>query len=110
MKQHPVVSADIIETLLDEEFVAGVRHHHERYDGKGYPDGLAGEDIPEIARLMCVVDSYDAMSSRRVYRPALTYQECVAELEDCRGSQFDPGDGRRLPARARAPRTRIGAP
>jgi diguanylate cyclase (GGDEF)-like protein/excisionase family DNA binding protein len=90
MKQHPVVSADIIESLLDERHVAGVRHHHERYDGKGYPDGLAGEDIPEIARLMCVVDSYDAMSSRRVYRTALTYPECVAEVERCRGSQFDP--------------------
>ena len=72
MKQHPTVSAEIIEALLDHEFVAGVRHHHERWDGGGYPDGLAGEEIPLIARLLCLVDSYDAMSSRRVYRPALT--------------------------------------
>ena len=90
MKQHPTISAEIIEALLDEEYVAGVRHHHERYDGTGYPDGLAGEDIPFIARLLCLVDSYDAMSSRRVYRPALTREECVAELRSCSGTQFDP--------------------
>ena len=90
MKQHPTISAEIIESLLDEEYVAGVRHHHERYDGTGYPDGLAGEEIPFIARLLCLVDSYDAMSSRRVYRPALTYDECVVELRSCSGTQFDP--------------------
>jgi HD-GYP domain-containing protein (c-di-GMP phosphodiesterase class II) len=90
MKQHPVISAEIIEALLDDEHVAGVRHHHERWDGGGYPDGLAGEDIPPVARLLCIVDSYDAMSSRRVYRPALSRDECVAELGNCAGSQFDP--------------------
>jgi diguanylate cyclase (GGDEF)-like protein/putative nucleotidyltransferase with HDIG domain len=90
MKQHPTVSAEIIEALLDDEYVAGVRHHHERYDGTGYPDGLAGDDIPFIARLLCLVDSYDAMSSRRVYRPALTHEECLAELRSCSGTQFDP--------------------
>ena len=103
MKQHPTVSAEIIEALLDEEYVAGVRHHHERYDGTGYPDGLAGEDIPFIARLLCLVDSYDAMSSRRVYRPALTREECVAELRSCSGTQFDPASGRRVRPRARRP-------
>ena len=91
MKQHPVISAEIIEALLDDDYVAGVRHHHERWDGGGYPDGLAGEGIPLIARLLCLVDSYDAMSSRRVYRPALTYEECVAEIRECSGTQFDPG-------------------
>ena len=90
MKQHPTISAEIIEALLDDDFVAGVRHHHERWDGKGYPDGLAGEGIPLIARLLCLVDSYDAMSSRRVYRPALSYEECLAELCGCRGTQFEP--------------------
>ncbi len=90
MKQHPTVSAEIIEALLDHDFVAGVRHHHERWDGGGYPAGLAGEEIPLIARLLCLVDSYDAMSSRRVYRPALTREECLAELRDCSGTQFDP--------------------
>lgn len=91
MKQHPVISAEIIEALLDDDCVAGVRHHHERWDGGGYPDGLAGEGIPVIARLLCLVDSYDAMSSRRVYRTALTYEECVAEIRRCCGVQFDPG-------------------
>ena len=60
MKQHPTISAEIIEALLDDDFVAGVRHHHEHWDGGGYPDGLAGEEIPLIARLLCLVDSYDA--------------------------------------------------
>ena len=91
MKQHPTISAEIIEALLDDGYVAGVRHHHERYDGGGYPDGLSGDEIPEVARLLCVVDSYDAMSSRRVYRRARTYQECLRELHECRGAQFDPG-------------------
>jgi diguanylate cyclase (GGDEF)-like protein len=90
MRQHPVISAEIIEPLLDAELVAGVRHHHERYDGTGYPDGLRGEDIPKMARLMAVVDAYDAMSSRRVYRSPLDYQQCLDELERCRGTQFDP--------------------
>ncbi len=90
MRQHPVVSAEIIEPLLDAPLVAAVRHHHERYDGRGYPAGLAGAGIPELARLLCVVDCYDAMSSRRVYRRALTFRECVTELERCRGTQFDP--------------------
>jgi diguanylate cyclase (GGDEF)-like protein len=91
MRRHPVISAEIIESLLDDGYVAGVRHHHERWDGQGYPDGLAGEAIPLVARLLCLVDSYDAMSSRRIYRPALTYGECLAELERCAGTQFDPG-------------------
>ena len=91
MKQHPTISAEIIEALLDDGYVAGVRHHHERYDGGGYPDGLSGDEIPAVARLLCVVDSYDAMSSRRVYRRARTYEECLRELQACRGTQFDPG-------------------
>ena len=90
MKQHPTISAEIIEALLDDDFVAGVRHHHERWDGGGYPDGLAGERIPLIARLLCLVDSYDAMSSRRVYRQALSAEQCLEELRRCSGTQFDP--------------------
>lgn len=90
MRQHPAVSADIIEPLFSPELVGGVRHHHERYDGHGYPDGLEGERIPEVARAMCVADSYDAMSLRRPYRGALNADECRAELEHCRGDQFDP--------------------
>ena len=90
MREHPAVSAEILQPLIEERFVAGVRYHHEHYDGSGYPDGLAGDAIPELARLLCVVDSYDAMSSRRLYRPPFTYPECVAELQRCRGGQFDP--------------------
>ena len=90
MRQHPIFSAEIIRPLFDEALVAGVRHHHERWDGDGYPDGLAGEDIPAVARAMCVADSYDAMSFRRPYRPGLTDQECLEELERCGGLQFDP--------------------
>ena len=90
MREHPAVSAEILLPLLEERYVAGVRYHHESYDGTGYPDGLAGDSIPELARLLCVVDSYDAMSSRRLYRPPFSYPECVAELQRCRGQQFDP--------------------
>ena len=90
MREHPVVSADIIRPLFPRELVLGVRHHHEHYDGTGYPDGLAGEEIPPLARAMAVVDAYDAMSCRRPYKAALTYTECLAELRECSGSQFDP--------------------
>ena len=90
MRQHPAYSSEIIRPLFPEDLVLGVRHHHERYDGSGYPDGFGGESIPEIARAMCVVDSYDAMSFRRPYRQALTYPECLEELERCSGTQFDP--------------------
>ena len=91
MRDHPVFSADIIKPLFPEELVLAVRHHHEHFDGSGYPDGLAGDDIPLLARAMAVVDAYDAMSCRRPYKAARTYQECLVELERCRGSQFEPG-------------------
>jgi diguanylate cyclase (GGDEF)-like protein/excisionase family DNA binding protein len=90
VRQHPGISAEIVRPLFDSELVAGVRHHHERFGGKGYPDGLAGEAIPLVARAMCVVDCYDAMSCRRPYRRALSYRQCLAELRRCAGTQFDP--------------------
>ena len=90
MRQHPGISAEIVRPLFDAELVEGVRHHHERFDGKGYPDGLAGTEIPLIARAMCVVDCYDAMSCQRPYRPALSFRQCLAELKRCAGTQFDP--------------------
>jgi diguanylate cyclase (GGDEF)-like protein/excisionase family DNA binding protein len=90
IRQHPGISAEIVRPLFADDLVAGVRHHHERFDGKGYPDGLAGEAIPLFARAMCVVDCYDAMSCRRPYRPALSYRQCLAELRRCAGEQFDP--------------------
>ena len=90
MRLHPVYSADIIRPLFPEALVEGVRHHHEHYDGRGYPDGLSGDAIPLLARAMSVVDAYDAMSCRRPYKAALTYPECLAELQRCRGTQFEP--------------------
>jgi diguanylate cyclase (GGDEF)-like protein/excisionase family DNA binding protein len=90
MRQHPGISAEIVWPLFDDELVTGVRHHHEHFDGTGYPDHLAGDAIPPVARAMCVVDCYDAMSCRRPYRPALSYRQCFAELRRCAGTQFDP--------------------
>ena len=91
MKLHPVVGAQIVEKM---EFLTGaidiVRHHHESYDGKGYPDGLAGEQIPLHARIVTVADSFDAMTTDRPYRKALTIAEAVRRLEESSGVQFDP--------------------
>jgi diguanylate cyclase (GGDEF)-like protein/excisionase family DNA binding protein len=90
VRQHPGISAEIVRSLFDDDLVAGVRHHHERFDGGGYPDGLVGTAIPFVARAMCVVDCYDAMSCERPYRQALSYRQCLAELRRCSGAQFDP--------------------
>jgi HD-GYP domain-containing protein (c-di-GMP phosphodiesterase class II) len=67
-----------------------VRHHHERVDGKGYPDGLAGEQIPLAARILSVADAFDAMISARAYKPARTREDAMQELVRCKESQFDP--------------------
>ena len=90
VRQHPGISAEVVRPLFEEDLVAGVRHHHERFDGRGYPDGLAGEEIPQFARVLLVVDCYDAMSCQRPYRRALSYEQCLAELQRCAGTQFDP--------------------
>jgi diguanylate cyclase (GGDEF)-like protein len=90
MRQHPSISAEIVRPLFSEELVRAVRHHHEHYDGSGYPDGLAGEAIPLVARAMCLVDAYDAMSCSRPYRAALNSAQCLDELRRCSGTQFDP--------------------
>ncbi len=90
MRQHPAISAEIVRPLFGDDLIAGVRHHHERFEGGGYPDGVAGEAIPLVARAMCVVDCYDAMSCARPYRRGMTYSECLDELHRCSGTQFDP--------------------
>ena len=68
----------------------GAKYHHERYDGRGYPSGLKGDEIPFIAKIIGVADSYDAMSSDRVYRSRLSDEEILEEFERCKGTQFDP--------------------
>jgi diguanylate cyclase (GGDEF)-like protein len=90
MKTHPQTSRDILRPMVDEEQADAICHHHERYDGTGYPDGSKGEEIPILARAVCVADAYDAMSYQRPYRWALPYAECRAELMRGRGTQFDP--------------------
>jgi len=91
MRKHPEFGARIVAGIPFLEDVARiVRHHHERWDGRGYPDGLAGEDIPLGARIFAVADSFDAMTSDRPYRRAMTIDEARAEVARCRGTQFDP--------------------
>ncbi len=91
IKTHPVVGETIIRSMdLSENERAIIRHHHERWDGKGYPDGLTGEAIPLLARIVAVADAYDAMTSDRPYRQAKTRQEAVNEINRCSGGQFDP--------------------
>jgi len=90
LRRHPIASAEIIQPLFTPDIVRAVRHHHERWDGAGYPDALSDERIPEVARALCIVDSYDAMSFQHQHHEALSYAECLAELDRCRGSQFDP--------------------
>jgi response regulator RpfG family c-di-GMP phosphodiesterase len=91
IRKHPVIGARIVEkvSLLACETPL-VRHHHERWDGKGYPDGLAGEDIPIGARVICVADSIDAMLMLRTYKRAYSIEEMLQELRHCAGHQFDP--------------------
>ena len=90
-KQHPVLGARILGKITDfPELAVGARWHHERIDGKGYPDGISGDEIPEEARIIAVADSYDAMASRRSYRDVLPQAEVRAELLKGKGKQFDP--------------------
>jgi putative nucleotidyltransferase with HDIG domain len=91
IESHPVVGVDILTPLLDDPTVLGiVRHHHERWDGEGYPDGLAGDAIPLGARIVAVADTFDAMTTARPYRAAMTPEEAVREIEAEAGRQFDP--------------------
>jgi len=91
IRDHPVIGERIIQSL---DFLCDVRaiirHHHERWDGAGYPDCLAAEDIPLLSRIMAVADAYDAMTTARPYRGALSRDAAIAELVRCAGSQFDP--------------------
>jgi HD-GYP domain-containing protein (c-di-GMP phosphodiesterase class II) len=91
VREHPKAGARMV--ALDRSLrpaLPGVLYHHERWDGLGYPTGRAGSEIPLEARILAVSDSFDAMTSDRPYRAALTHEQAIAELDRCRGSQFDP--------------------
>ena len=91
IKKHPVYGNQILSTIFRMPYLSiGAHYHHERYDGRGYPDGLKGEDIPDIARIIAVADSYDAMTSKRSYRDPIPQQKVREELVKGMGSQFDP--------------------
>lgn len=91
IKKHPAFGADILKDISEYPYLSiGARHHHERYDGKGYPDKLVGTDIPDIARIIAVADSYDAMTSKRSYRKTIPQQKVREEFVSCAGTQFDP--------------------
>ena len=88
---HSVIGESILRMVIDDrEILQIVRNHHERYDGSGYPDGLSGEDIPLGARILAVADTYDAMTSDRPYRKALSRETALAELKEQSGIQLDP--------------------
>lgn len=91
IKTHSVKGEKILKNITEfPKLLIGARWHHERYDGKGYPDGIAGEEIPVEARIIAVADSYDAMSSKRSYRDDLPQEVVRAEVEKGKGTQFDP--------------------
>lgn len=91
LKQHPANGVEIIKPVESlDNIIPLILYHHERYDGKGYPDNLKGEEIPYLARVLTVADCFDAMTSNRPYNRRKTYEEAVEELKRCSGSQFDP--------------------
>lgn len=91
IKLHPETGYNILKDIpLFHDVLPGVLHHHERWDGRGYPAKVAGEDIPLIARIIGIADTFDAMSSTRAYRPALPRDHTLAEIAKCAGTQFDP--------------------
>lgn len=91
IKKHPVIGKQILSSISKSPYLSiAANSHHERYDGHGYPEGLKGEDIPEIARIIAVADSYDAMTSKRSYRDPIPQQKVREEIVKCMGTQFDP--------------------
>ncbi|MDD5136358.1 MAG: HD-GYP domain-containing protein, partial [Candidatus Omnitrophica bacterium] len=91
IKKHPEIGEEILKPVsLDTELLAVVRGHHERYDGKGYPDGLEGEKIDILTAIVAVADSYDAMTSNRAYQKNMTKSEALEQLKANRGLQFNP--------------------
>jgi diguanylate cyclase (GGDEF)-like protein/putative nucleotidyltransferase with HDIG domain len=91
LERHPQIGFRMLESLGVDPVADWVLHHHERWDGSGYPDGLPGDEIPLGARIIFVADAYDAMTSERVYRRRVAPEQAILELRRCAGSQFDPG-------------------
>jgi putative nucleotidyltransferase with HDIG domain len=90
-KRHPGIGKDILDPIqFLQPVIPGVHLHHERWDGRGYPLGLKGNDIPLIARIISVADTYDAMTSNRAYRRAMPHEVTIDEIERCSSHQFDP--------------------
>ena len=91
IKSHTVIGGNVLADFNAIDGISdGAMYHHERFDGKGYPSGLKGEDIPLCARIICVADSYDAMNSDRIYRNRLSKSDILKELRLNSGTQFDP--------------------
>lgn len=91
INEHSLIGAMILEPIKElEDVILAVKYHHERYDGQGYPEGLKGDQIPLMAALIAVADSYDAMTTDRPYRGAMTREQAVVEIERCSGTQFNP--------------------
>jgi HD-GYP domain-containing protein (c-di-GMP phosphodiesterase class II) len=91
MRKHPVISASMLEGISDLiPAIPIVLHHHENWDGSGYPNGLRGKDIPEESRLLAVVNAFDVMTSEQPYRPSVTPENAFKEIVSNSGSQFDP--------------------
>lgn len=99
IKEHPSIGMEILSPLLEDRVALDVvRHHHERWDGAGYPDGLVGEAIPLAARIVAVADTFDAMTTARPYRAARTAEQAISEIRSQAGRQFDPAVARHAAA------------
>ncbi len=91
IKNHPSIGAHILSTAtIFKNMIPIVKHHHERFDGHGYPSQLKGTDIPYLARIAAIADSFDAMTSKRTYRDSMSIEAVIEEFERCKGTQFDP--------------------
>jgi HD-GYP domain-containing protein (c-di-GMP phosphodiesterase class II) len=91
MKRHPVLGAEIVSPVQElAPALPAINHHHERFDGRGYPDGLRGEEIPLLARVLAVADAFDSMIRDRPYGYGISQEAALKEVEDNAGTQFDP--------------------
>lgn len=91
IKKHPELGEHLVNGIGKLKLISNwMKYHHERFDGRGYPEGLVGEEIPISSRIIAIADTYDAMTSSRSYRPALSHEDAINEINRCSGSQFDP--------------------